>query len=219
MCHIYLHRKCIINIWPLHLYKRGEVHYVVSHKSVCLFPLCQGHQKPVNYTRDMSGIPHSCLGCISQIYSLWIVKLLLSKAKFWLKKIDSQLARLQDLIFGNEETRQLELWNLAQWEILLIVPGNVLWRKCIGGLGAKINRAFMWNHCRSPSPWLCIKILISLLFYNSKVLMRASGRNYCLMKFQIQKLYIIPQTNNLHFNITKIYILFASFHTDSIKVQ
>ena len=131
---------------------RGEVHSVVSHKSVWLFPLWQGHQKPVNDTRDMSGIPHSCLGCVSHVYSLWAVQLMLSKAKFWLKKVNSLLERLQDLIFGNQETRQLELWNLAQWEILLIVPGKVFWRKCIGGLGANINRALMWNHCRSPSP-------------------------------------------------------------------
>ena len=100
----------------------------------------------------MSGIPHSCFGCVSQEYSLWTVKLMLSKTKIWLKKVDSQLARLQDLICGNQETRQLELWNLAQWEIFLIVPGKVLWRKCIWGLGAKTNRALMWNHCRSLSP-------------------------------------------------------------------
>ena len=55
---------------------------VISHKSVWLFLLYQGHQKPVNDTRDMSGIPHSCLGCVSQVYSLWPVKLMLSKAKF-----------------------------------------------------------------------------------------------------------------------------------------
>ena len=133
---------------------RGELHCVVSHKSIWLFPLCQWHQRP------MSGIPHSCLGCASQVYSLWTVKLLLSKAKFWLEKVDSQLARLQDLIFGNQETRQLELWNLAQWEILSIVPGKVLWRKFIGGLGAKINWALMLNHCRSPSPWMVIMVLV-----------------------------------------------------------
>ena len=136
---------------------RGELHCVVSHKSVWLFPLCQGHQKPVNDTRDMSGIPHSCSGCFSQVYSLWTVKFMLSKAKFWLKKVDSQLPKLQDLTVGNQETRQLELWNLAQWDILLIVPGKVLWRKCIGGLGAKINRAPMWNHCISPSPLRCFE--------------------------------------------------------------
>ena len=33
---------------------------------------------------------------------------MLSKAKFGLKKVDSQLAKLQDLFFGNQETRQLE---------------------------------------------------------------------------------------------------------------
>ena len=32
--------------------------------------LCQGHQKPVNDKRDMSGIQHRCLGCDSQVYSL-----------------------------------------------------------------------------------------------------------------------------------------------------
>ena len=122
---------------------RGELHCVVSHKSVWLFPLYEGHQKPVNDTRDMSGMPQSCLGCVSQVYTLWTVKLMLSKGKFWLKKVDSQLARLHDLIFGNQETRQLDLWKLAQWKILSIVPGKILWRKCIGGLDAKINRALM----------------------------------------------------------------------------
>ena len=43
-------------------------------------------------------------------------------------------------IFGNLETGQPELWNLAQWEVSSVVPGKVLWRKCIGGLGAKINQ-------------------------------------------------------------------------------
>ena len=71
---------------------------------------------------------------------------------FWLKKVDSQLARLKDMIFGNQEIRQLELWNLAQRKILSLVPGKVLWRKCRGGLGAKITRALMWNHYISPSP-------------------------------------------------------------------
>ena len=132
---------------------RGELHPVVSHKSVWLFPICQGHRRPVNDTRDISGIPHSGLGCVSQVYSLWTIKLKLSKAKFWLKKVDSQLPRLQDLIFGNQEIRQLELWNLTQQDILLLVPGKVLWRNCIGGLGAKIYRTLMWNHYRSPSPW------------------------------------------------------------------
>ena len=132
--------------------KRGELHCVVSHKSVWLFPLCQRLHRSVNDTRDMSGIPHSCLGCTSQVYSLSTVKLMLRKAKFWLKKVDPQWARLQNLIFGNQETRQLELWNLAQWKILPLLPGKVLWRKCIGGLGAKIIRALMWNHYRSASP-------------------------------------------------------------------
>ena len=134
--------------------ERGEIHCVVSHKSVWLFHLCQGHQKPVNDTRDMSGIPHSCLGFVSQVYSLWTVKLMLSKANFWLKIVDSLLARLQELICVNQETRQLELWNLAQWDIFSIVPGKVLWRKCREGLGAKINRALMWNHCISASPYV-----------------------------------------------------------------
>ena len=153
--------------WPW-LSSRGELHCVVSHKLVWLFPVCQGHQKPVNDTRDMSGIPHTCLGCVSHVYSLWTVNLMWSKAMFWLQKVYSQLARLQDLIFGNQETRQLELWNLAQWEILLIVPGKVLWRKCIGGLGAKINRALMKNHCRFPSPYskyLLIPYFLCLLAY------------------------------------------------------
>ena len=127
--------------------------YGISHKSVWLFSLCQEHQRPVNDTRDMSGIPHSCLGCDSQSAGLQTVKLKLSKAKFWQKNVDSQIARLHDLIFGNLEIRQLELWNFEQWEILLLVPGKVLWRRSIGCLGAKINRALMWNHYRSPSPW------------------------------------------------------------------
>ena len=109
-----------------------------------MFPFCQGHQKPVNDTKACQAY-HTVVWNVSARYSLWTVK-------FWLKKVDSQLPRLQDLIFGNQETRQLELWNLAQWEILLIVPGKVLWRKCIGGLGGKINRALMWNHYRSSSP-------------------------------------------------------------------
>ena len=33
------------------------------------------------------------------------------------------------------------------------MPGKVLRRKYIGGLGAKINRALMLNHYRSPFPW------------------------------------------------------------------
>ena len=131
---------------------KGEQHCVVSHNSVWLFPLCEGYQKPVNDTRDMSGIPHSCLGCVSQVYSLSTVKLMLSKAKFWLKKVDSQLARLQDLLFGNQETRQLELWNMAQWEILSIVPGKVLWRKCIGALLPRLTGHFCEiTVCKSPS--------------------------------------------------------------------
>ena len=101
----------------------------------------------------MSGIQHSYFGCVSQVYSLWTVKLKWSTAKFWLKKVDSQLARLKYLMFGNEEIRQLELWNLAQQEILLLVPGEVLWRKCIGGLCAKITEALMWNHWIFPSPF------------------------------------------------------------------
>ena len=73
-------------------------------------------------------------------------------AGFLLKKVDSQFQRLQYMIFGNQETRQLELRIWAQLEILSIVAGKVFWRKCIGGLGAKINGALMWNHCRSPTP-------------------------------------------------------------------
>ena len=29
-----------------------------------------GHQRPADDTRDVSGIPHSCLGCVSQVYSV-----------------------------------------------------------------------------------------------------------------------------------------------------
>ena len=120
-----------------------------------MFPFCQGHQKPVNDTRDMSGIPHSCLGYVSQVYSLWTGKLMLSKAKFWLKKVDSQLARLKDLIFGKQETTQGELWNLAQWEFFLIVPGKVLWRNCIRGLGAKIEKCKIdFNQKNVRSFWI-----------------------------------------------------------------
>ena len=56
---------------------------------------------------------------------------------------------------------------MAQWEILSIVPGKILWRKFIGGLGAKINRALMWNHYRSPSPfgWTFILNMNKLLNY------------------------------------------------------
>ena len=56
---------------------------------------------------------------------------------------------------GNQEIRQLELWNLAKWEIVLLVPGKVLCRKCIGGLGAKINQLINWHLCeitRGPPP-------------------------------------------------------------------
>ena len=49
--------------------------------------------------------------------------------------------------FGNQEIRQLELWNLAQWEVSSVVPGKVLWRKCIGGLGAKINQQINRHLC------------------------------------------------------------------------
>ena len=62
--------------------ERGELHRVVSHKSVCLFPYCHGHQRLVNDTRDMSGIHYSCLGCVGQVSSLLTVKLKLSTAKF-----------------------------------------------------------------------------------------------------------------------------------------
>ena len=52
--------------------------------------------------------------------------------------------------FGNQEIRQLELWNFSKWEVLLVVSGKVLWRMCIQGLGAKINQqinlTLMWNH-------------------------------------------------------------------------
>ena len=61
------------------LIQRGELHCVASNKSVWLFLLCPGHQRPVNDTRDMSDIVHSCLGCVSQAYSLWTAKLKLRK--------------------------------------------------------------------------------------------------------------------------------------------
>ena len=50
---------------------QGESYIVLFHISQfdCL-PLGQGHQKPVYDTRDMSGIQHSCLGCVSQVHSL-----------------------------------------------------------------------------------------------------------------------------------------------------
>ena len=57
----------------------------------------------------MSGIPHSCLGCVIKVYSLSTVKFKLSIAKYYLKQVDSKLARLHDLIFGNQEIKQLEL--------------------------------------------------------------------------------------------------------------
>ena len=82
-----------VKLWKLQFprcpdgHERGELHCVVSLKSLWLFPPCQGHQKPVNDTRDMSGIPHTCLGCVSHVNSLWTVKLMLSKAKFSLKKV------------------------------------------------------------------------------------------------------------------------------------
>ena len=77
---------CIFFIYTFkNIHSRGELHCVVSHKSVLLFPICQEHQRPVNDTSDMSGIPHSCFGCVSQSASLQTVRLKLSKAKFWLK--------------------------------------------------------------------------------------------------------------------------------------
>ena len=112
---------------------------------------CQWHQRHVRHTTQLFG---KCQP------GLWTVKLMLSKESFWLKKVDSQLTILKDLIFGNHETRQLELWNLAQWDILSIVPG-----KCIGGLGAKINQALMWNHYRSPTP--SVGYLLSIYNYKA----------------------------------------------------
>ena len=53
-------------------------------------------------------------------------------------------------VFGNQEIWQLELWNLAQWEVSLVVQGKVLWRKCIGGLGVKINH--ICEITRGPPP-------------------------------------------------------------------
>ena len=32
-----------------------------------------GHQRPVGDSKDVSGIPHSCLKCVSQVYSVWTV--------------------------------------------------------------------------------------------------------------------------------------------------
>ena len=69
-----------------------------------------------------------------------LYNLKLSKAEFWLKEVDSQFSRPQKLIFGNQEIRQLGLCNSEWWEILGLVLGKVLWRKYIGGHGAKINR-------------------------------------------------------------------------------
>ena len=106
-----------------------------------------GHQGYTKDNRDVSGTQDKCLthhpvvGDVSAWYTvceLWRFKL--SKAEFWLKKVESHLARPKDLIFGNQEIRQPEPWNFARWEILLLVPGKVLWQKCIGGLGAEINR-------------------------------------------------------------------------------
>ena len=62
-----------------------------------------------------------------------------------LGKLRSVVSHKSD--FGNQDLRQLEPWNLAQWEILSLVPGKVLWRKCIGGLGAKINQLINQNLC------------------------------------------------------------------------
>jgi len=106
-----------------------------------------GHHGYATDNRDVSGIQETCLthhtvfGDVSAWYTvceLWRFKL--SKAEFWLKKVESQLARPKDLLFSNQEIRQPEPWNFARWEILLLVPGKVLWQKCIGGLGAEINR-------------------------------------------------------------------------------
>ena len=49
--------------------------------------------------------------------------------------------------FGNQEIRQLDPWNLARWEILLIVSGKLLRRKFIGGLGAKIIQLITRHLC------------------------------------------------------------------------
>ena len=60
-------------------------------------------------------------------------------------------------IFWNQEIRQPELWNLAQWEVLWLVPEQVLWRKCIGGLGVKINQLNNQHLCEitgGPPPLL-----------------------------------------------------------------
>ena len=42
------------------------------------------------------------------------------------------------LNFVNQKIRQLELSKSAQWEILPLVPEEVLWQKWFGGLGAEV---------------------------------------------------------------------------------
>ena len=69
---------------------KGKATYCCLHKSVWLFAICQGHQRPGNDTRHMSVIQHSCLRFVRQLYSLWTVKLWLRTAMFWLKKVDFQ---------------------------------------------------------------------------------------------------------------------------------
>ena len=125
---------------------RGELHCDVSHKSVWLFPLCQGHQKPVNDTRHTTQLLGMCqpgiqfVNCKAYIEQSWV----LTEERWF------SVSKTTKPNFWQSETRQLELWNFAQWEILSIVPGKVLWRMCIGGLGTKIkqqiNLALKWNH-------------------------------------------------------------------------
>ena len=81
--------------------------------------------------------------------------LLLCKYRYWLSRggLHSVFSHKSD--FGNQEIRQLELWNLAQWKILSLVPGKVLWRRSIGGLGDKINQLINQHLCeitRGPPP-------------------------------------------------------------------
>ena len=50
----------------------------------------------------------------------------------------------------HQEIRQPVPWNFERWEILLLVPGKVLWQKCIGGIGAKIDQDLCQTTGHSP---------------------------------------------------------------------
>ena len=70
--------------------------------------------------------------------------------------------------FGNQEITQLELWNLEQWDILSLVPGKLLWRKCIRGLGAKINQLINRHLCEitgGPPPLSCITYWVKVFHH------------------------------------------------------